>query len=192
MLNQSSKFCTLPVSVLERVVLEATSLESLGPPTCLASLLCTCRMVHSTLDPNVNYDLCARIFTQMFDYRAANRRIGGHAVYTPNLTSQLRKQCLALKHIRAGDIYSEAVEGDLWTAFFMLLENDGKNAAQLFDFGKLDEYVDRFIHVRLWENRDQYNGWPAESTANALAVWIYGMSIDRGAFHAVISLVLYH
>ncbi|OCH92980.1 hypothetical protein OBBRIDRAFT_725705, partial [Obba rivulosa] len=182
---QTSRLCAVPDSVLEHIALEVAVAEPLGPPAGLVPLLRTCRRIHTVLDIDTNHNLYAKIFTLKFDKRAANRRIGEHAVYSSNLAFQLRKYCLTLQRICTGDVYSELIEDDLWTAYLMLLENDGKNAEQLLEYAKLDAFVDRFMCTRLWENRLQYGGWPAESTANSLAVWLYFMTLDQARLSAM-------
>ncbi|OCH92972.1 hypothetical protein OBBRIDRAFT_772380 [Obba rivulosa] len=178
MARQSSRLCTVPAVVLEHIALELALAEPLGPPAALVPLLQTCRHIYALLNYE-NSALYAAIFTLKFDRRAANRRLGEEAIYSSSLAFQLRKQCTALTRIRSGDVYSPSVVSDLWTAFIMMTENDGKNAAQLLEYASLDVLVDRFIHTRLWEGREEHAGWPAESTANALAIWLYWMCIDN-------------
>ncbi|EMD32612.1 hypothetical protein CERSUDRAFT_99341 [Gelatoporia subvermispora B] len=179
MVPQSSRLCTIPTIILEHIALELALLDPLGPPAHLIPLLQTCKHVNAVLSHVTNNALYGAIFTLKFDKRAANRRLGEEAVYSSNLSSQLRKQCIALGRIRSGDISSPFIEEDFWTAFIMMLENDGKNAAQLLEYAKLDALVEQFLHTRLWEGREQSSGWPAESTANALAVWLCWMCIDQ-------------
>lgn len=179
MVHQSSRLCTIPSIILEHIALEVALLDPLGPPAHLIPLLQTCKHVNAVLSHVTNNALYGAIFTLKFDKRAANRRLGEEAVYSSNLSSQLRKQCIALRRIRSGDISSPFIEEDFWTAFIMMLENDGKNAAQLLEYAKLDALVEQFLHTRLWEGREQSSGWPAESTANALAVWLCWMCIDQ-------------
>ena len=93
---------------------------------------------------------------------------------------QLKKVCRALKRIRTGDIFAPTLEADLWTAFIMLTENDGKNYIQLEWIG-LDRFAESVVVHRLWENRNLHHGWPAESTVNSLAIWILFMMLDAGA-----------
>ncbi|OCH92965.1 hypothetical protein OBBRIDRAFT_790683 [Obba rivulosa] len=176
---QKSRLCTLPDNVLVHIAVELALIDPLGPPAGLVSILRVCRHVHHSLSLETNPGLYAQIFTLKFDRRAANRRIGAHAVHSPNLATQLRKCCIALKRIRSGDIFSEHLQDDLWTAYIMLLENDGKNAAQLLEYARVDVFVDRFIRARLWEDRHQYSGWPPETTVNALAIWICWMTMDE-------------
>lgn len=62
-------------------------------------------------------------------------------------------------------------------AFIMMTENDGRNERQLAAAG-LADYVERFVLERLWEGKDSTNQWPAESTINALALWLMWFTTD--------------
>lgn len=180
--DQTSLFCRLPLPVLENIGLEVSVVNPLGPPTDLVSLLLTCKHVHSFLGFPHNRHLYARIFRAKFDYRAAFRRFGARATYTANLANQLRIYCQCLTHIRRGDIMSNHTPRFLWAAFLMMVESDGKNEAQLLEWAGLKTFADRFVRERLWEGRDNYNGWPAESVTNSLALWLMWLTTDEGAF----------
>jgi hypothetical protein len=114
-----------------------------------------------------------------FDLGAVRRRFGPKRIRTTNLAFQLKKYCINLQDIRRGDIYSPHIHDVLRTAFFMASENDGKNACQL-EWAGLDGFVDRFVRARLCENIAQYNGWPVESSVNALALWLMWFTTTRG------------
>jgi hypothetical protein len=62
----------------------------------------------------------------------------------------------------------------------MMLDNDGKNFAQL-EWAGVAEFVDKFIRLRLWEGRMQHPnaGWPLASLANSCALWIAWLTMDR-------------
>jgi hypothetical protein len=59
----------------------------------------------------------------------------------------------------------------------MMLENDGRNAAQLEHAG-LDSYLDIFVRTRLWD--DKSHGWPTDNTASACALWLVWMTTTDG------------
>lgn len=67
-------------------------------------------------------------------------------------------------------------------AFIMMTENDGRNECQLAAAG-LADYVEHFVLERLWEGRESINQWPAESTINALALWLMWFTTDFGTFN---------
>lgn len=87
-----------------------------------------------------------------------------------------------MRRIRLGDILAPTVEDDLWTAYLMILENDGRNIAHLDEYANLYDFVDRFVRVRLAHDKVD-TGWPKESPSNALAVWLLWMMTDNGERH---------
>ncbi|KAJ3489605.1 hypothetical protein NLI96_g2037 [Meripilus lineatus] len=171
MQNQSSFLCSIPTVILEHIAHHTTLLDPFGPPAIIIPLLLTCKHINSALSFKTCSHLYARIFRSKFDYRAATRRFGLRATFSPNLAKQLKKYCKTLKFIRRGDIFSESLTKHLWIAFFMMSENDGRNYVQLKRAG-LPQLVDRFVRERLWDDREHSNGWPAESTLNSLALWL--------------------
>ncbi|KAI0937449.1 hypothetical protein AcV5_005355 [Taiwanofungus camphoratus] len=162
---------TIPTDILAVIALEVALLDALGPPAHLVPLLMTCKRLNAALSFHNCLHLYARIFRCKFDWRAAQRRMGVRATYSSHQAWQLKKCSIALKRLRTTDIYSDHLTADLWTAFIMCTENDGKNTAQL-DWAGLDAVLDEFMRTRLWEDRERSNGWPAESTINALAIWL--------------------
>lgn len=115
----------------------------------------------------------------LFDLGAARRRFGPRGIHSSHLVDQLTLYCATLQDIRDGDIYSEDLAHTLWTAFFMMMENDGKNRAQL-EWAGLDNFINRRVRIMLYEGRGEFRGWPAESEENALALWLMVMTIDEG------------
>ncbi|KAH9924116.1 hypothetical protein B0H21DRAFT_701129 [Amylocystis lapponica] len=176
-MHVSSILCALPATVLDNIALELALLDAIGPPSQLLPLLLSCRHVYHTLSFQNCPALYARIFRCKFDHRAARRRIGPRATYSSNLAKQLKVYSLALCRIRRADISSDFLLDDLWTAFIMCTENDGKNEAQLHWAG-LNPLLDNFIRTRLWEDREDSDGWPEESTVNSLAIWLLWFTTD--------------
>lgn len=182
-----SSLCSLPSIILERIAFETALVDPLAPPADLIPLLQSCRHIYNTLSLGHCKDLYARIFKAKFDTGAPARRFGPSAIYSQNLADQLTRYCLALKHIRTGDIFSSSILLDFWTAFIMMSENDGKNELQLEAAG-LADYVECFTIERLWEDRARYNQWPAETTINALALWLMWFTTNHGMCHPESSL----
>ena len=177
-IQQSSILCRFPTEILENIALEVVSVTPLGPPKELIPLLCTCRKVCLTLQSSHFY---ARIFKIKFDHGAVRRRFGPKSIRSTNMALQLRKYCNNLQDLRRGDIYSSHIHDILRTAFFMATENDGRNACQL-EWAGLDKFVDRFVRARLCEDVAQNNGWPAESSINALALWLMWFTTTWGQY----------
>ncbi|KZP26511.1 hypothetical protein FIBSPDRAFT_782032 [Athelia psychrophila] len=181
MLYQTSTLCRIPAEVLENIALEVTVLDPYGPPSGLVPFLCTCKHVYQLLTFKNTPDFYARVFRSRFDVAAAKRRFGPIATQSSNLSKQLKIYCGTLRDIKRGDIYSIAVEETLRSAFFLALESDGKNAIQLQKAG-LGDFVDRFVRERLCDTA--YNGWPAESTVNAVALWLMWFTTTREQLRA--------
>lgn len=173
--------CQLPFTILENIGLEVAVLDPLGPPSDLVPLLCTCKHIYSWLSFDDDRYLYARIFRAMFDTRAVVRRFGERCSRLSNVAQQLKVYCATLRRIRSGDITAdpETVKADMWTALLMMLENDGKNEAQL-EWAGLKDFMDRFVRTKLLDNCEQTHGWPPESETNALALWLMWFTTDEG------------
>lgn len=183
MVAQTSPLCRLPIDILENIGVEVTAVDPLGPPKDLVPLLLTCKAIHDALsfEDNHNRHLYARIFRCRFDVRASKRRFSDPAHFSSNLAQQLRVYSAALTRIRRGIMLSSTVEHDLWSAFFLMAENDGRNEAQL-EWAGLRAFVARFVGETLWLGREACHGWPAERPASALALWLMWATSDAGEF----------
>lgn len=179
MTSQQSILCSIPLVILENIAHETTLIDPFGPPSTLIPLLLTCRHIHNALSFKSCSHLYARIFRSRFDYRAASRRFGIRATYSPTLAKQLKKYCITLKRFRRGDINSDTLQDDFYLAFFMMSENDGRNYVQL-QWAGLPAFVDRFVRQRLWDDRESSNGWPAENRINSLALWLLYFTTTKG------------
>ncbi|KAJ7133407.1 hypothetical protein C8R44DRAFT_899892 [Mycena epipterygia] len=168
--RNSSPLCAIPPEILEHIAYELTCLTPLGPPSALVPLLLTCRTVNGQLSANAA--LYSRIFRFKFDSGAVKRR-SFHP--TPNhYFDQLVLYCTQLQKLR------ELVRADdcdevLFGAYLMMLENDGRNAAQLEHAG-LDYYLENFVCTRMWDSRQLADGWPSDNVASACALWLMWMT----------------
>lgn len=169
----------VPHEILVEIALETALIDVLGPPSHLLALLCTCRRIYNQLARST--DLLGRIFRAKFDVSAIRRRFGPLGLHNKNLASQLKVYCSTMRRIREGDIHSENLEQDLWIAYFMLSENDGRNAIQLREWANIFPFVDRIVRTRLYEDAPQ-TGWPLENVRNNLAMWILWFVTDIGVF----------
>ncbi|KAI0314703.1 hypothetical protein OF83DRAFT_420328 [Amylostereum chailletii] len=160
----------LSLETMDEVVLHAVALDALeGPPSALRSLCLTSRRLHSTLSVDATPSLYSRLFQCKFDISAAARRLSPQAMEPAHLASELRSRFMALKVIRAGDMDHPDVTEALLVAHVMLLENDGKNAAQL-RWARLGPFLDAYLATRLHSTPVEARGWPAESEANSLVI----------------------
>ncbi|PSR74766.1 hypothetical protein PHLCEN_2v9563 [Hermanssonia centrifuga] len=174
----------VPNTVLENIAFWC--IDPLGPPAALIPLLLICKDIYlKLLPPGLSHAsgerpdqyFYARIFKFLFDSGAIDRRLGPRPAYSRNLAAQLLVYCPALKRIRSGNIHADTVQDDLWSAYFMMMENDGRNAAQLLEWAGLKAFVDRFVRTRLLDGAT--NGWPCENIINSLAVWLLYATTDE-------------
>lgn len=180
--QQPSLFCSrLPHDVILAIAFELATIDPLGPPRHLPSLLLTCKLIARILSVN-RKALYARIFRAKFDTRAALRRFGPARLTNSALAFQLVKQTLALKRLRHGTLDSENLLSDLWTAYLMFIENDGRNYRHLVHYAHIHSLVDHYMDSRLWAHRNHSGtGWPLDITPNALIVWLLWFTMTPGA-----------
>lgn len=183
---QTSMLCSAPQDILTAIALELVELDPLGPPFQLLPFLLTCRSIYQNLCFDNARHLYANVFRFKFDHRAPLRRFGPRAIQSSNVAQQLKQYCYALQVIRRGDIHVEGIVHVFWQAFFMMSENDGRNACQL-KWAGLSNFVYRFVRERLWEDRHLTNGWPGETTVNALALWLMWFVFNEGEYPMLLS-----
>ncbi|CAK5279105.1 unnamed protein product [Mycena citricolor] len=169
----SSRLCSVPPEILEHIAYQLACSTFLGPPASLIPLLLTCKTVHKRLSQNSV--LFARIFRFKFDSAAVRRR-----AFIPNpkqCHDQLVLYCSQLQKLRCQPREDEW-DDVLFFTYLMMLENDGRNAAQLQHAG-LDSYLDIFVRSRMWNDRGGAHGWPTENVASACALWLVWMTTTR-------------
>ncbi|KAF9528090.1 hypothetical protein CPB83DRAFT_894583 [Crepidotus variabilis] len=148
----------LPNEVLHIIAFLVVADNPLGPPR-LGSLL----LVNKALNQVLNTDaLKARIFRLSWDFGAVVRRS-----FCPDnlgLAEQLVHVCKLLKAIQRGNVSSPDTPEHLFTAYMLMLDNDGKNFAQL-----------EWAGIASYDNL----GWPLDSMENACALWLAWMTINQ-------------
>ena len=137
-----------------------------GPPRHLIPLLCTSRTINDTLSFKNNSHLYADIFHVKFDYTAPIRRLGIGWLTSPCLSSELRKRFAALKRIKCRN---HAHVDDMWTAYLLMIENDGRNEAQLIEWAEFREFL---MAVLLLRARAPPGSWFTGNQGTALLVWL--------------------
>jgi hypothetical protein len=70
------------------------------------------------------------------------------------------------------DYGEEDLTTDLWTLYFMLLENDGKNAVLLVHRAKLMSFVEILCALYFGRRLARRAGWPQSTHERALLAWI--------------------
>ncbi|KAI0248930.1 hypothetical protein BJV78DRAFT_1276360 [Lactifluus subvellereus] len=205
-------FNSIPQEVLENIAFYAVASNPLGPPHELLPLLLVNRRLYASLSSTYNPHLHARIFATKFDTTALVRRLGLVEGRAPKLAAELRRRCVQLGRLRAcigctvgalaagrsgggGGMTEDAVRAlheMLWTAYLMMLENDGKNERQLREYARLDRWLRAF-----WFAEDgascarlaiRDNAWPPNNDLSAVTMWLFWFLL-RPEFQNVISIL---
>ncbi|KAH7920230.1 hypothetical protein BV22DRAFT_1040065 [Leucogyrophana mollusca] len=174
-----SRFERLVKPALEHVAYFLATDTLLGPPADLVSLLCTSRTVNELLCFANNSHLYARIFRFKFDSSAVERRLPIGWSSTPCLAVELRKRFAALKRIRRSSVEAFYHLDDLWVAYLMMLESDGRNEAQLFEWAQLPRWVDCVISYRIRASPESGSSWLLDSVGTSISLWLLWMSSNR-------------
>ena len=192
----SSRFLSLPQTILEDIAFYLADLSPLGPPTALINLLLT----HSAFASlRHSPHLYARIYRLKFDASALHRRSSraekDSLAVVWALAARLKAYCQALTLIKRGDVLprpSDARSSEMTPeqaihiAFVMLVENDGRNAAHLVHYAGIRAFAERYVRERVWAPDNLDDGWPKEGTvAHGVpvgeALWVWWLTTDPGA-----------
>ncbi|KAA1474135.1 hypothetical protein DENSPDRAFT_840687 [Dentipellis sp. KUC8613] len=132
------------------------------PPEATRNLRLTCRMLNSILKPENNRCRHVRLFKLKFDFAALHRRLATDMLQPAHYCAELLRRERALHSIRS----SRLCEGDtLLVAYTMLLEDEGKNLAQLTAAG-LPSLVRRYLCKQRYHGIAR--GWPSVDKTTAL------------------------
>ncbi|KAF9529158.1 hypothetical protein CPB83DRAFT_853333 [Crepidotus variabilis] len=187
-MDVTSTLCCIPQEVLEHIAFHLGSESFLGPPSSIPALLLTCHQLHSQLSFDGNHHLYARIFCSKFDTAAAQSRLDVGRLTSKPLAEELKKRCTFLKRLK-GRLDSTvgahhqregsreiSVRDTLFTAYVMVLENEGKNVAQLEEFGKIRLWIREFWFDIRGSSLAVYNiqtgNWPLMCVETALGMWL--------------------
>jgi hypothetical protein len=176
-----SSFESLAIEIVEHIAfltVAGCQTQLLGPPKEILPLLLTSRSLHGILSSDNNSHLYAKIFDFKFDSLAPNRRLGPRWTTTPCLTFELRKRFTALDRIKRGD-FSSIIE-DLWTAYLLMIESDGKNETQLIEWAKIKDYLQLAIGNMANTVPGSQNIWFTETEGASLAVWLLWLTSNQG------------
>ncbi|CCM00712.1 uncharacterized protein FIBRA_02752 [Fibroporia radiculosa] len=203
---------SVPQEVLEHIAFFTATDSFLGPPSGLAPLLATASRLHAALSFDSNPHLWARIFAAKFDLDSAIRRLGYHNTTPVALAHELRKRCQVLKRIRArtdarapaADLsfgHRRILSEILWTAYLMMLEDDGKNERQLREYAHIDDWLKEYLlhptGASLIRSSASAEKWPAPwDERTSLALWLFWFLLrpeefmmDTQAFHEAVGVL---
>jgi hypothetical protein len=202
-------FDSIPQEVLESIAFFVVTSERIGPPRELSTLMLVNRRMHASLSSTTNPSFHSRIFATKFDTAALVRRLGQRATTAPKLAAELHRRFVQLGRLRArigctvgalavgsvgggggGGMTEEAMRAlheMLWTAYLMMLENDGLNERQLREYARLDGWLRAF-----WFGEDgascahlaiRDNAWPPNNDISAVTMWLFWFLLRPGMFH---------
>ncbi|KAL0952150.1 hypothetical protein HGRIS_008767 [Hohenbuehelia grisea] len=168
---------SFPREIVDYIVLLVVNDAPLAPPADLNNIKAACTTLRDIVSST---SLKAQIFNVLFDSNAVRRRC-----YTPTneqLAEQLDQWTRVCVFFRGhsnpslpptkppANLGHIDVITPLLNAFQMMLEDDGKNRAQLNAAGAYE-----FVHAFVCERLDRVNGWPSDNPENTLALWLMWM-----------------
>ncbi|KAL0945455.1 hypothetical protein HGRIS_000945 [Hohenbuehelia grisea] len=173
-----SSFERLTPELVDSIAYFAVTLDLKGPPTIVLNLCLTSKKLNAILNFKNNTYLYARIFRIKFDISAPTRRLSNRWATSTCHAVELTKRFSVLKRIRSRASYS--IE-DLWTVYLMLLEGDGRNEIQLFDWAGFSLFLSSVIIKRMIPtSRGGSPSWFSDIHGTSLIVWLLWMSACRG------------
>lgn len=182
-LRSLSPFELLDVPILERIAFYLATNRFIGPPSELVPLLCTSRTINASLRFRDNHHLYSQIFCQKFDSAAVIRRLSWGRTTVECFSEELRKRSTILTRMRHRNAENFAhLQEDLWAVYLILLENDGKNMAQLCLWAKLPTWIASVIEDKCQVPREHPLSWVKDIEGTSLVLWLFWMSSDEGAF----------
>ena len=184
----------VPQEVIEDIAYFVATDTFLGPPSSLLPLLLVNRQINSGISITSNYHLYARIFSFKFDIAAPLARLGKETLASRAFAEELKRRCIVLKRLRARidsttyarhadlDTQKPSVHDVLFTSYILMLENDGKNEAQLLEYGQMKAWIREFwfdprgaslavYYIRIGE-------WPRNRPELALGMWLFWFLLD--------------
>lgn len=161
----------LPLEVLEDVAFwvatDDTSITSLSD---LIPLLSLDRETNKFLSSDSNHPLYARIYAAKFDVKTITRRLGKERLTASSLAAELKKRCIHLRAIRNLSFDVDTIESAVWTAFVMMLENDGKNERLLLDYAQITHWLQYYWVTMSCTLAGE--AWPSDSLFHSACMWL--------------------
>ena len=187
---------TMPQEIVEHIAYFVATDSFLGPPSSLLPLLLVNRQINSCISIVTNHHLYARIFSHKFDTAAPLARLGEETLVSQAFAEELKRRCIVLKRLRAridSTIYARHADEDnlklsihdvLFTSYILMLENDGKNEAQLEEYGNMKAWIREFWFDARGASLAVYSirtgNWPPNRPETALGMWLFWFLLDTG------------
>lgn len=169
----------LPPEVFEDIAFwVATEDTSIARLSNLIPLLLLDRETNKFLSFDSNLPLYGRIYATKFDTKTATRRLGKGRLTPRGMAEELKKRCIHLRAIRNLSFELELIEPAIWTAFVMMLENDGKNERLLLERAQITHWL-RYYWVAI-SNALNGEGWPCDNLFHSICMWLLGNFYPKG------------
>ncbi|KAF9497344.1 hypothetical protein BDN71DRAFT_605636 [Pleurotus eryngii] len=173
----SSLLERVPRDILQyvaRLTVSASPFESL---TNLLHLLLTNSTIYRQLSVQQSPHLYARVFQLRFDTAAPRRRLHASLLTDSSLAGELILRCRLLRRIRRRDLTGLDIEQDMWTLYWLILENETLNVAHIMRAGSSDYLLELIRHrLRQYSTEEQFMTISRE--ALSLALWSYCLSVS--------------
>ena len=174
----------LPLEILDSIAFwVATEDTSIAPLNNLIPLLLLDRETNKFLSFDSNHPLYARIYATKFDIETTTRRLGKERLTAHGLAAELKKRSVHLRAMRTLDFELELIEPAIWTAFVMMLENDGKNERLLLEYAGIDHWLKHY-----WvaiSNSIEEEGWPSNSLTHSVSMWLLCKFYPKGVQNVI-------
>lgn len=154
----------------------------LGPPTDLLAFLSTSRTIYNALSFTTNQRLWSTIYKFKFDTKAISRRLGAGWSTSHCLAAEGLKRFAAMNRIRHGVVAERYHLSDLWTAYLMILEDDGRNYSQIVDWADIRQFLYKVISYRARAPPGSTCSWFQDTEGTALTVWLLWMTASSGQY----------
>ncbi|KAF9484159.1 hypothetical protein BDN70DRAFT_917867 [Pholiota conissans] len=126
----SSRLESLPCDVLQHIAFLTASASILDPPVAISHLSQTCTSIYRSLNLRDAPNLYGHLFYVKFDSPATSQGYRG-TITDSALAAELVNRCRLLRRAQRSDCSLDGLLQDLWTALWMILENDGSNIQHL-------------------------------------------------------------
>ena len=171
---------SLPLNVLSCVAQFVAENSFLGPPVDLQALSLTSRTLHDAVAVSTNIHFWGELFEFKFDRAAIDRRLGERWTTSGCLAQEANKRYAAMSRIRRGIVVEEHHKSDLWTAYLMMLESDGKNERQLIRWANIRHYLYIVTVYRASVPRGHPCSWFFDTEGTSLVLWLLWMTASPG------------
>ncbi|KAF4586283.1 hypothetical protein EYR38_010558 [Pleurotus pulmonarius] len=159
---------------IARLTVSASPFDSL---TNLLHLLLANSAIYHQLSLQRNPHLYARVFQLRFDTVALRRRLHASVLTDSSLAGELTLRCHLLRRIRRRDLTGLDIEQDMWTLYWLILDNERLNAVHLARAGS-SEYLLELIRRRLRQDSTVERSFDISHEALSLALWSYCLSVS--------------